>query len=183
MIIYASRNGRLKLLIKRIFILLLFIFTFVIVNYGVISSIALFRYGGIENVFNSAASSLELQLCSYGANRMLYLLIVCIQNTFAFFAWAVMMWGILNLFKNKNVGIVAVIIINLIEMLLYRLIDVKSIYRFLRYTINLDYDLGGEETGLDILIYIIYLRGIIYGLRMITGDIIHLLWIQRNHNI
>ena len=133
MIIYASRNGRLKLLIKRIFILLLFIFTFVIVNYGVISSIALFRYGGIENVFNSAASSLELQLCSYGANRMLYLLIVCIQNTFAFFAWAVMMWGILNLFKNKNVGIVAVIIINLIEMLLYRLIDVKSIYRFLRY--------------------------------------------------
>lgn len=43
------------------------------------------------------------------------------------------MWGILNLFKNKNVGIVAVIIINLIEMLLYRLIDVKSIYRFLRY--------------------------------------------------
>lgn len=84
MIIYASRNGRLKLLIKRIFILLLFIFTFVIVNYGVISSIALFRYGGIENVFNSAASSLELQLCSYGANRMLYLLIVCIQNTFAF---------------------------------------------------------------------------------------------------
>ena len=36
---------------------------------------------------------------------------------------------------------------------------------------------------LDILIYIIYLRGIIYGLRMITGDIIHLLWIQRNHNI
>ena len=44
-----------------------------------------------------------------------------------------MMWGILNLFKNKNVGIVAVIIINLIEMLLYRLIDVKSIYRFLRY--------------------------------------------------
>lgn len=133
MIIYASRNGRLKLLIKRIFILLLFIFTFVIVNYGVISGIALFRYGGIENVFNSAASSLELQLCSYGANRMLYLLIVCIQNTFAFFAWAVMMWGILNLFKNKNVGIVAVIIINLIEMLLYRLIDVKSIYRFLRY--------------------------------------------------
>lgn len=133
MIIYASRNGRLKLLIKRIFILLLFIFTFVIVNYGVISSIALFRYGGIENVFNSAASSLELQLCSYGTNRMLYLLIVCIQNTVAFFAWAVMMWGILNLFKNKNVGIVAVIIINLIEMLLYRLIDVKSIYRFLRY--------------------------------------------------
>lgn len=133
MIIYASRNGRLKLLIKRIFILLLFIFTFVIVNYGVISGIALLRYGGIENVFNSAASSLELQLCSYGANRMLYLLIVCIQNTFAFFAWAVMMWGILNLFKNKNVGIVAVIIINLIEMLLYRLIDVKSIYRFLRY--------------------------------------------------
>ena len=78
-------------------------------------------------------SEKELQLCSYGANRMLYLLIVCIQNTFAFFAWAVMMWGILNLFKNKNVGIVAVIIINLIEMLLYRLIDVKSIYRFLRY--------------------------------------------------
>lgn len=113
--------------------MLLFIFTFVIVNYGVISGIALLRYGGIENVFNSAASSLELQLCSYGANRMLYLLIVCIQNTFAFFAWAVMMWGILNLFKNKNVGIVAVIIINLIEMLLYRLIDVKSIYRFLRY--------------------------------------------------
>ena len=139
MIIYASRNGRLKLLIKRIFILLLFIFTFVIVNYGVISSIALFRYGGIENVFNrkaflfanpaacsiyyeKAKKYLELQLCSYGANRMLYLLIVCIQNTFAFFAWAVMMWGILNLFKNKNVGIVAVIIINLIEMLLYRFI-------------------------------------------------------------
>ena len=133
MIIYASRNGRLKLLIKRLFILMLFIFTFVIVNYGVISGISLFRYGGIENVFNSAASSLELQLCSYGANRMLYLLIVSIQNTFAFFAWAVMMWGILNLFKNKNVGIVAIIIINLIEMLLYRLIDVKSIYRFLRY--------------------------------------------------
>lgn len=74
--------------------------------------------------------------------------------------------GNINLFKNKNVGIVAVIIINLIEMLLYRLIDVKSIIDFL-----------------DILIYIIYLRGIIYGLRMITGDIIHLLWIQRNHNI
>lgn len=132
-IVFASKGGRALLLLRRIIILLLFSFVYVLINYILVSAIALLRYGGIDGIFNIAASSIDLQLCSYGVSRVMFVFLVCVQNSLVFFAWSIFVWALLSMFKNKNIGVVCVIAINLIEKMLYSFIDVKSFLRFFRY--------------------------------------------------
>lgn len=135
---YASKNGRIALLIKRLIILLGFILFITIIMYVETVLLSLKIYGGYEGLTKSLCSDEKFAMCSQGMSRIQFVALLVIKSAICSYAWALIIWIILLMFNQRNVGLLVGIVINVVEVLLYNLINAKSMFRIFRY-INIFY--------------------------------------------
>ncbi len=135
---YASKNGRIALLIKRLIILLGFIFFITMIMYIETVLLSLKIYGGYEGLTKSLCSDEKFAMCSHGMSRIKFIAFSAIKTSICSYSWALIIWMILLMFNQKNVGLIAGVVINVAEVLLYNLINSKSIFRIFKY-VNIYY--------------------------------------------
>lgn len=139
---YAATNGRGRLLIKRMFILLAFSIVTALLLFTEISVIALKMYGGLDGINASVCSDEMFAMCSMGTTRVMWLVINVLRISLGIFTVGLLMWGLLTCFNNSNIGLVVFVLLCSSEIIINGLITDKSIFRFFKF-FNLKYLIEG----------------------------------------
>lgn len=132
-IIHSSKNGRSVFFIKRCIILIGCSIAFNLLFYTESVLVLLHIYGGYEGINMPALTDKEMFLTSGNCTRLEFLCAMVIISILCSSALAFLLWFILSLFKNPNIGIFSFLIICGVEMLLYVFIPQKSFLRMLHY--------------------------------------------------
>lgn len=137
-IVHASSNGRGKLFVKRCGILFVQSLLMNIIFYFETVLLLLNIYGG-KNTINVVAASDEYFLLTAGLlTRIEFVGVLILLSSLASTVLSLLLWFILSCFSNVNVGIFIYGLICGIDIVLYKIISVKSVLRALRF-INIYY--------------------------------------------
>lgn len=129
----SAPNGRMILELKRIIVLLILSIAVVLLSYTAITMTSLFVYNDWSSIHGMSGSDSEIYLVSMGMSRVGLVLTVAFKTVAVTFAMSVFLYALINLFDNKNIGLSFSVIIVGIELLLAKLISVKSIFRGIKY--------------------------------------------------
>lgn len=137
-IIHTGKCGRLKLYLKRCGILLVSSMAVSFLFHIESAFILLKIYGGFEDIDLSALCDEMFLLTSRNMSRLQFLFVVVAFSGMAAFVMAMLLWWILSMFNNPNIGIVIYLLTIAVNMIVYAVIPAKSGIRVLKY-INLYY--------------------------------------------
>lgn len=136
---YAAPNGRGRLFLKRLCILMGAVFAVTVLLFAEISILSLKRYGGLEGINDPVCSDELFAMCSMGGmSRITWLVINVLRIAFAVGAMGMCAWAVLTCFNNTNIGLCGFILLYGVEILFNRIITDKSIFRVFKL-FNLKY--------------------------------------------
>ncbi len=137
-IIHAGKNGRVQMYFKRLLIVAAESFAVNLLLYIESICILLNIHGGIEGI-NEAASNDEAFFMIGGTfTRLECALMLLLLSTLATVVLSVLLWFVLSLFSNINIGMCIYVIMCAVSILVWAMISTKSPLRFAHY-INLYY--------------------------------------------
>lgn len=138
LIINSGKNGRKNLRTKRIIILIIECF-FISFSFYLESMIILLGiHGGVKGINDLAVLDNNLLLTTMGFTRICFVLFLIVISALFAFVCGMMLWFLLSYFSNINIGVGFFLICSGIDIMIYYLINSKSILRFLHF-INVYY--------------------------------------------
>lgn len=137
-IVHTGRNGRVKLFFKRFVIISAEALIVNIVLYIESALILLNIYGGINSINDLASSSETFFLVGGSYTRAEMVVIFMLVSAFTSIALSLMLWGVLSLFSNINIGVCVCVVVCVVFMLIHLIVSTKSPMRFAHY-LNLYY--------------------------------------------
>ncbi len=137
-IVHTGRNGRVKLFFKRFVIISAEALIVNIVLYIESALILLNIYGGINSINDLASSSETFFIVGDSYTRAEMAVIFMLVSAFTSIALSLMLWVVLSLFSNINIGMCVYIVVCVIFMLIHLIVSTKSPMRFAHY-LNLYY--------------------------------------------
>jgi hypothetical protein len=137
-IIHTAPNGRGKLFMHRCFILCGAIITITGLFYTETAFLLLKIHGGVEGILDKAVSK-ELSVLTIGMlNRAGAVGLLIVVSSITAIAISLLLWYVLSLFRNVNIGMFAFLVFVALDYLVYLLVSSKSILRGLHF-INIYY--------------------------------------------
>lgn len=137
-IIHTGKCGRCSLFLKRCGILfassMLLSFLFHIESACILLKI----YGGVKDISLPAVCDEMFLLTSKNMSRLQFLIVIAAFSGMAVFVLAMLLWWILSMFCNPNIGIAIYLLIIAADMIVYTVVPAKSVIRVLKY-VNLYY--------------------------------------------
>ncbi|MBE5964759.1 MAG: hypothetical protein E7252_07465 [Lachnospira sp.] len=137
-IIHTGKSGRGKLFIKRTLILLGLAFVISALFYLESTFILLKIYGGFEDINLPAACDEMFLLTSGNLSRIGFMFLQMLVSAIMAFALVMLLWFVLSLFSNVNIGMFAFILICAINVIIHMAVSKKTVFRALKY-INMYY--------------------------------------------
>lgn len=137
-IIHTAEKGRGGLFFTRFLILAGEALVFSLLFYLESAAIYLHIYGGIEGIHCPAASDERFLLTAGSLTRAEFLGALILVSFVAAVVLSLLLWYVLSLFRNINIGIFIFLLICGADILAYMLIPYKSVLRPLRF-VNLYY--------------------------------------------
>ncbi|MDO5381392.1 MAG: hypothetical protein Q4F06_01550 [Eubacteriales bacterium] len=132
-IIHIASNGRTRLLIKRILLLLLASIFICLITYVAVFMMSYRIYGGIDSLPNYIHSESSFSRCSLLVSGYDYIVIFIIIKALYLFVIGLLSFMVLSLFRNNHIGCYVLIAMFLIEYILYNSIPYKSKIVALKY--------------------------------------------------
>lgn len=137
-IIHTASNGRGKLFVHRCLILCGAIIITTGIFYAETAFLLLKIHGGVEGILDKAVST-ELSVLTIGTlNRVGAVGLLVAVSAIAAIAISFLLWYVLSLFRNVNIGMLVFIVFVTMDYLIYLLISSKSALRGLHF-INIYY--------------------------------------------
>lgn len=143
-IIHTSKCGRLSLYLKRCGILFTSSIIISFLFYIESAFILLKIYGGFEYISLPALCDEMFLLTSGNMSRLQFLFVIIAFSGMSAFVMAMILWWILSMFNNPNIGIVIYLLLMAANMILYAVVPAKSGVKVLKY-VNLYYFLYPNE--------------------------------------
>lgn len=143
-IIHSGAHGRIYLMLKRVAIIMTETLVLSLIFYFESAIILISLHGGISGIHDPALSDEAFLLTSMSLTRIQFVLLLTLISAVFAAAAGLLLWLFLNLFANVNNGLVVFIIICGIDILIFRVIDIKMILRFL-HCINFYYFIYPHE--------------------------------------
>lgn len=137
-IIHTGKKGRLNLLLTRIIIL---ITEGVIVSalfYAETITILLGIYGGVDDIGELALNDKMFCLVAGDCTRIQFSIVLMLVSAVFAIAISLSLWFMFTLFSNVNIGLIVYMLVCGIEVIIYNVVPIKTIFRFLHY-INIYY--------------------------------------------
>ncbi len=132
-IIHTAANGRAKLFFKRVAIISIEALSVNVILYMESIWILLNIYGGVKSVNDLAANDEMFFLVSGSHTRIEMVVIFILVSTITAIALSLLLWFVLSLFNNINMGMCVYIVVCVIFVIIYMLISTKSPIRFAHY--------------------------------------------------
>ncbi len=132
-IFYITQNGRGKLAVRQMLVLILYVAVFSFAMYLVLLGASIGFYGMFGDWGSSAQSMILLEKCTLLLNIWEYLLFFVCVNTLLAIAAALFVWMWMEAFTNRLFGLLAVILIGGVEAVLYFCLDDTSVWVCLKY--------------------------------------------------
>lgn len=137
-IIHTAPNGRGKLFMHRCFILCGAVITITGLFYAETAFLLLKIHGGVEGILDKAVSK-ELSVLTVGMlNRAGAVGLFIVVSSITAIAISLLLWYVLSLFRNVNIGMFAFLVFVALDYLIYLLVSSKSILRGLHF-VNIYY--------------------------------------------
>lgn len=137
-IIHAAKNGRGKLFMHRCFILCGAIITITSLFYAETAFLLLKIHGGAGGILDKAVSR-ELSVLTVGMlSRAGVVVLLIFVSSIAAIALSLLLWYVLSLFRNVNIGMFVFLVFVVLDYLAYLYVPSKSIFRGLHF-INIYY--------------------------------------------
>lgn len=137
-LIHTSVNGRGKLFMHRCFILCGTIIAVTGSFYAETAFLLLKIHGGAEGILDKAASK-EISVLTVGMlNRVGVVGLLIIVSSITAIAFSFILWYVLSLFQNINIGMFIFLVIVALDYLIYLLVSSKSVLRGFHF-INMYY--------------------------------------------
>lgn len=137
-IIHTTKKGRGGLFVNRFFILAGEAFLFSLLFYLESAAIYLRIYGGMEGIHCAAASDERFLLTAGTLTRAEFMGVLILVSFVAATVLSLLLWYVLSLFRNVNIGVFIYLLICGVDILAYMLIPYKSVLRPFRF-VNLYY--------------------------------------------
>lgn len=143
-IIHTAPNGRGKLFMHRFFILCGTIITMTGLFYAETAFLLLKIHGGVEGILDKAVSK-ELSVLTVGMlNRAGVVGLLIVVSSITTIAISLLLWYVLSLFRNVNIGMFVFLVFVALDYLIYLLISSKSVLRGLHF-VNIYYLLNPNK--------------------------------------
>lgn len=137
-IIHTGKNGRVRLFFKRFAIISVEALAVNIILYMEAVLILLNIYGGSGAINDLASSSETFFIVGGTYTRVQMAVIFMLVSTFTAIVLSLMLWLILSLFSNINIGMCVYVVLCAVFVIVHLLISTKSPVRFAHY-LNLYY--------------------------------------------
>lgn len=137
-IIRTGAKGRSSLFLKRAGILVVWSGVASVLFYLESAVVLLLMHGGFEGIGALALNDKQFLLTSGTLTRLEVVGVLIFLSALFAAAMAFSLWFILSFFSNVNIGIFVYILLCGIDVLIYHLVSVKTVVRFLHY-INVYY--------------------------------------------
>lgn len=131
--VHSAANGRFRLSLKRLTIILGTSFLITAVLYTTTFFVALFLYGGWKNLNTPIQSITACAQFTYPISKLQYMGFNFILAWFALFTVSTILWMFFVLFRNRNHTLVFVAAFVGVESMLYYKISVQNVYNFFHY--------------------------------------------------
>ena len=132
-VLFVTKNGRAGLFVRRLVLLILEAFVGAFLLYGESAAVLIYIYGGGADL-NAPAISLSRLIFNAGSlSSLQYLIRVALFSFAGALILSLIAWVCGSFIENRAAAILLFFVIFGIEYLLYRLISVKTVFRFLHY--------------------------------------------------
>lgn len=137
-IIHTGKQGRLNLLLKRIMILISEGIIISVLFYAETITILLRIYGGVDDIGELAINDEMFHLVAGNCTKIQFSIVIMFISAVFAIAISLSLWFMFTLFSNVNIGLIMYLLVCGIEVIIYNIVPIKTIFRFLHY-INIYY--------------------------------------------
>lgn len=132
-IVHTGKCGRRSLFLKRCAILFAGSMLTSLLLHMESACILLKIYGGFGEINQPALCDEMFLLTSGNMSRLQFLFVITAFSGLAAFALAMLLWWILSMFSNPNIGLVVYLLVIATSFILYSVIPAKSFLKVLKY--------------------------------------------------